>query len=82
MAKKVNLDKNIVEQQIKFTDNLHVDATTSMQRDIASGKKSELEELIGITIQMGKEIGIPTPIHEFIYASLEPREIKVRLYPE
>lgn len=78
LVKKINLDKDIVDQQMKFTDNLHAGATTSMQRDIANGKKSELEELIGMTIQMGKKSEVPTPVHEFIYASLKPREIKVR----
>jgi len=78
LEKHINLDKDIVDQQMKLTDSLHTGATTSMQRDIANGKKSELEELIGMTIQMGKEMKVSTPIHEFIYASLKPRETKVR----
>jgi 2-dehydropantoate 2-reductase len=77
-AKRIKLDKDIVQQKIDFIDGLSFDSTTSMQRDILNNKKSELEELIGFTIQMGKEVNVSTPIHEFIYAALKPREVLVR----
>ena len=63
---------------MEFIDNLSPDATTSMQRDVAAGKKSEGEEIFGRLIRIGEEEHIPTPTFSFIYAMLKPRELKVR----
>ena len=53
-------------------------ATSSMQRDIAAGKASELESQNGAVVRMARESGVNVPTHEFIYASLKPLEMKVR----
>jgi 2-dehydropantoate 2-reductase len=46
----------------------------SMQKDLMEGKRSELEEQTGAVVRLGREKGIPTPVNEFIYASLLPLE--------
>lgn len=46
----------------------------SMQKDILEGRRSELEAQNGAVVRMGRELGIPTPVNEFIYASLLPGE--------
>ena len=46
----------------------------SMQKDILEGRRSELEAQNGAVVRMGREKGIPTPVNEFIYASLLPME--------
>jgi 2-dehydropantoate 2-reductase len=50
----------------------------SMQRDIMDGKPSELESQTGAVVRLGKESGVPTPTHDFIYSSLLPQETKAR----
>jgi len=50
----------------------------SMQKDIMEERPSELESQTGAILRMGKRLGIPTPTHEFIYASLLPMEILAR----
>jgi 2-dehydropantoate 2-reductase len=47
----------------------------SMQKDIMEGKRSELESQNGAVLRMGRALGIPTPVNEFIYASLLPMEL-------
>ena len=46
----------------------------SMQKDIIEGRRSELEAQNGAVVRLGREKGVPTPVNEFIYASLLPME--------
>jgi len=50
----------------------------SMQKDIMEGRPSELNEQNGAVIRMAKKIGVPTPVHQKIYAALLPLERKAR----
>ena len=59
-------------------NTLQEDATSSMQRDIAAGKASELESQNGAVVRMARESGVEVPTHEFIYARLKPLEQKAR----
>lgn len=77
-ARKVGLGDGIVEQSMGLIDSLAPNATTSLQRDIAAGKPSELEAWNGAVVRLGKETGVQTPLHEFIYHSLLPSELHAR----
>jgi 2-dehydropantoate 2-reductase len=44
-----------------------------MQRDVMAGKPFELEAHNGYLARLGGRCGIPTPVHEFIYAALLPQ---------
>ena len=46
-----------------------------MQKDIMEGRRSELDAQNGAVVRMGRELGIPTPVNAFIYASLLPMEL-------
>lgn len=77
-ARKVSLPEGIVEKSMGLMDSLAASATTSLQRDIAAGKPSELEAWNGAVVRLGRETGIQTPLHEFIYHSLLPSELQAR----
>jgi 2-dehydropantoate 2-reductase len=77
-ARGVNLDKDVVAQKMQFVDNLEPGAITSMQRDVLAGRRSEMEELVGMVCQMAEDAGISLPTYQFIYAALKPGEMKVR----
>lgn len=61
-----------------WPDRLEPGATTSLQRDIAGGRPSELEEQIGVVVRTGREVGVDVPLHTFIYDSLLPCERQAR----
>lgn len=77
-ASGVLLDKDAVEQGIAFCDNLGPDATSSMQRDIMEGKPSEIEAQNGYIARRGAELGVPVPVHTFLYSILLPQERRAR----
>lgn len=74
----IHLAEAVVEGATTFMDSLPVDATASMQRDIIAGRPSELESQNGAVVRLGREVGISTPIHNFIYTCLLPQELKAR----
>ena len=70
-ARGVKLPEDSVEKVMAAVDNLPADATSSMQRDIAAGKPSELESQNGAVVRMARESGIDVPTHTLIYQTLK-----------
>ena len=60
------LPEDIVEQIWALPESL----TTSMQRDIQLGKKSEIEAILGNPIRLGKYFGLTLPYLDECYLSL------------
>ena len=77
-ARGIAMPEDAVAQGIAFVDGLDPTGTTSLQRDIMDGRPSELEAWNGAVVRLGKEAGVPTPTHEFLYASLLPLERRAR----
>jgi len=77
-AEGKNFGDAIVEKTLAILDALPETTTSSMQRDIAAGRPSELEAQTGTVIRFGRKTGVPTPIHDSIYAELWPLEQRAR----
>ena len=73
-AQHVALPSDAVQRTLTLIDKLPGNALPSMQRDLMSGKPSELEAQNGAVMRMGRAVGIPTPMNTFIYNSLLPLE--------
>jgi len=73
-ARDVKLPDDAVAKAMAAVDGLPPDATSSMQRDIAAGKPSELESQNGAVVRMASESGVAVPTHEAIYAALKTQE--------
>ncbi len=74
----VTLPDGAVEKGMAFLDSLDPAGTTSLQRDIIDGRPSELEAWNGAVVRLGREPGVATPTHEFLYSSLLPLERRAR----
>ena len=70
-ARGVNLPSDSVAKVMAAVDGLPEDATSSMQRDIAAGKTSELESQNGAVVRMAGESGVEVPTHTLIYQTLK-----------
>jgi 2-dehydropantoate 2-reductase len=77
-ARGIRLGEDIVARTLSFVESLPASGTASMQRDIAAGRPSELEEIVGAVIRLGDQKGVPTPTMDYIYASLPPQEVHAR----
>ena len=77
-AKGINLPGQIKEKQFAIIDQQPFDTTASLQRDVMDGRPSELESQQGTIVRLGKKLGVPTPVNEFVYNCLLPQEEKAR----
>jgi 2-dehydropantoate 2-reductase len=77
-ARNINLRQDIVAGTMNFIDTLASSGTTSMQRDIAAGRPSEIDAWNGAVVRLGQESGVNVALHNFIYGSLLPLELKAR----
>lgn len=77
-ASGVSLSEDAVKAALETVDGLPEHGTASMQRDIMEGRPSELEEQNGAVVRLGREAGVASPVHSFIYASLLPAEMAAR----
>ncbi|HET9625690.1 MAG TPA: 2-dehydropantoate 2-reductase [Kofleriaceae bacterium] len=77
-ARGVALPATVVADAMSRIDALPGDARASMCRDIMDGRPSELHELIGAVVRLGRELHVATPVSAELYAQLAPLEAKAR----
>lgn len=81
-AAGIQLPADAVASALDTVDGLPDHGTASMQRDITDGKPSEIEAQTGAIVRLGRTHGVPTPVNDFIYAALAPRERRARSQAE
>lgn len=72
----IRLAPDIVTQTLAFVDQASPMLRPSMQVDVESGRRTELDSMIGVICRKGRELGHPTPVADMIYALLLPVELK------
>lgn len=77
-AQGVSLDEDVVQKWLEFIDDAAPHIKPSMQLDVESGHRTELESMIGVVGRKGRALGVATPAADFVYASLLPIELKAR----
>jgi 2-dehydropantoate 2-reductase len=77
-ARGVEVADDAVTRAMGLIDALEPFGTSSMQRDIMAGRRSELDAWNGAVVRLGREAGVETPVHAFIYSSLLPQERRAR----
>lgn len=70
-ARGIKLPPDSIKNVMAAVDSLPEDATSSMHRDIAAGKPSELESQNGAVVRMARETGVDVPTHTLIYQTLK-----------
>ncbi len=70
-ARGVDLPADAVDGAMAFVSETAAPTmTSSLAQDLAAGKRLELEALNGAASRMGRELGVATPVNDFIYAAL------------
>lgn len=77
-ATGITLDTDAIEQILVLIDNAAPTIKPSMQLDVEASRRSELESMIGVICRKGRELDVPTPIADVVYAALLPGELKAR----
>lgn len=71
LAKGVNLPDDLVQESLELIESTP-DFQNSMHADYEAGRPTELDALSGTMVSLGKQVGVPTPVHRFLYAVLLP----------
>lgn len=72
-ARGIGLDDADVTTVLGMLEAMAAPSTASMQRDLAAGHPSELEDLNGTVVHLAHEAAVPVPVHGVIYPVLALR---------
>lgn len=73
-AKSVPLRPDFAEDRLAFCDTIPATMTSSMQVDLERGNRLELPWLSGAVVDLGAQLGVPTPANSAIVEVLMPYE--------
>ena len=71
-ARGVKIPDDAVERTLAWNRNAPATLMPSMAVDLLRGNRIELPWLSGKVVELGKQLGVPTPVHSFMYAALKP----------
>jgi len=71
-AKGVALPEDAAQKVLGFNRNAPPTMMASMAHDLIRGNRIELPWLGGKVVALGRELGVPTPVHEVMYQVLKP----------
>lgn len=69
-ATGVPLAEDAVDRTMAFADRMPAGATSSMQRDLAAGRDSELDAQVGAIMRLGTYHGEDVRLHDLLYGLL------------
>jgi 2-dehydropantoate 2-reductase len=77
-ARGVALPDDAIARAFAILDGVPPEGTASMQRDLAAGRPSELDDQVGAVVRLARDAGVPVPAHAFLYATLRPMDAAAR----
>ncbi|MDH4248523.1 MAG: ketopantoate reductase family protein [Deltaproteobacteria bacterium] len=69
----ITLGDSVVANSLAAAQKMPPTMKPSMLHDLEQRKSLEVEALNGTAARLGRELGVPTPINQFIYAALKHR---------
>jgi 2-dehydropantoate 2-reductase len=72
LARGAPIKDDAMDWSMSALDSFPAQGRSSMAKDFTEGKPVELEGLIGTVVRMGREVGVPTPVNDVLYAVLRP----------
>ncbi len=77
-AAGIDLPSDIIAGAWAFIETLEPSGTSSLQRDIAADRPSEIDAWNGAVVRLGQRYGVATPTHQLITGALLPLERRAR----
>jgi 2-dehydropantoate 2-reductase len=71
-AKGVKFEETFIEDTLKAVRTLPAQTKPSTLLDLERGRRLEIDAFNGSVSRMGKALGVPTPVNDFVYACLKP----------
>jgi 2-dehydropantoate 2-reductase len=71
-ARGITFPPDIIESTLGMIKGFPANSKSSMLEDLERGRSLELPWLSGAVVRLGREAGVPTPVHHFITTVLTP----------
>ena len=71
-ARGIRLSADIEARTLQIIRNFPSEMMPSMAVDLLRGNRLELPWLAGKVVALGREVGVPTPTFDVMYAALKP----------
>jgi 2-dehydropantoate 2-reductase len=71
-ARGVKLPADALDRMMAFNTGAPPAMKPSMALDLERGNRIELPWLGGKVVELGRQLGVPTPVHSLMYAALKP----------
>jgi 2-dehydropantoate 2-reductase len=71
-AQGIALPDDIAQRSLKVHQSFPKTMYASMFHDLNKGRPMELDSLSGYIVRRGRELGVPTPVHEMAWLALKP----------
>jgi 2-dehydropantoate 2-reductase len=68
----ISVPDDIEQRSLQVHQSFPKTMYASMFHDLHKGRPLELESLSGYVVRKGRELGMPTPVHEMAYLALKP----------
>jgi len=74
-SQNIHLSSDAVDKAMEMIASFGYHSKTSMQLDFEKGRPTEMDTLTAYLCQVGKESGVPTPLHDEVYTTLKLKHI-------
>ena len=71
-SRGVAIPEAAVDETLAMVDKKRAEMKTSMSQDLERGNRLEAPWLSGAVARLGREMGVPTPVHATLAAALRP----------
>jgi 2-dehydropantoate 2-reductase len=75
-ARGVALAPDVVDRTLRLAEGFAPQTRPSLLVDLEAGRRLELEAMSGAVVRYGRSAGVPTPVHDTIYAALKPSAVR------
>jgi 2-dehydropantoate 2-reductase len=73
-ASRIDLSENDVLQFENMMNTFSPQGKTSMLQDVEAKRRTEVDYFAGTAVELGKKLGIPTPVNHVLYCIIKSRE--------
>jgi 2-dehydropantoate 2-reductase len=71
-AEGIQLPGDLADRHVAFADGLEPNSYSSLHHDLVTGRRMELDALLGEVVRRARRLGVAVPASEAVYAVLEP----------
>lgn len=75
-AEGVRLPEDYPDSALAFADGLNPDGYSSLHHDLVTGRRMELDALMGEVVRRGERLGVPVPANRAVYGVLQPWAVR------